>query len=225
MADLLVRQEVLGLLLRETPPAFWRAATSKMRWAYGDGFESVEKDPRVLKNQKPAKLLDERFYLAERALNDAALEGGLITSGQTVPINGWVYTFVRSGPVCLIQSYVPTPADFARSAKFKEQHASLNRFLSRPQFAFGDVSPEIFDIAQVAGIITHGPLGKRFDSDSQKLGFLNFAVPSEDYKKWEINIPVTEIVGLFDAMTIPALEQRDIAAPMPRRDRKLGTDE
>lgn len=224
MANSLVKQEVLALLLKETPAAFWRASTSKMRWAYGDSFEAVDKDRRILLNQKAAKLLDERFYLAERALNDAATESGLVTSGQIIPINGWVYTFVRSGPVCLIQSYVPTPDDFVRPAKFKEQHAALNSFLSRPQFAFGDVSPKLFEISQVAGILIHGPIGRRFDSGNQKLGFLRFAVPSEDYRRWEISVPVGEIVSLFDAVATPAVEQRDVAAPIPRRDRKSDTE-
>lgn len=223
MASPLIRQEVLALLLRETPEAFWRSATFRMKWAYGEGFEAVDNDRRILPNQKSAKLLDERFYLAERALNDAALESGLITSGQTVPINGWVYTFVRSGPICLIQSYVPTPDDFARPAKFKEQHAAMNTFLSRPQFAFGDISPKLFDIAEVAGILIHGPVGKRFERDSQKMAFSNFAVPSEDYRRWEINVPLAEIVSLYEAQPAEAADQqRDIAAPIPRRDRKTG---
>ncbi len=147
----------------------------------------------------------------------------MITSGQTVPINGWVYTFVRSGPVCLIQSYVPTPDDFARPAKFKEHHAAMNTFLSRPQFAFEGISPKLFDIAEVAGILIHGPVGKRFERDTQKLAFLNFAVPSEDYRRWELNVSLSEIVSLYESKPVEAVEvQRDIAEPLPRRDRKTG---
>jgi hypothetical protein len=119
-----------------------------------------------------------------------------------------------------MQAYVQSPSDFARPARFREQHAALNDFLSRPQFAFGDIPPSIFDIARVAGIIVHGPVSKKFDEEQQRLGFLNFCVPSEDYRRWEINIPVVEIISTFQSISVPA-DQRDIAKPVPRRrDRK-----
>ena len=77
----------------------------------------------------------------------------------------------------MVPSYIPKPVDFARPADFREQHAALNTFLSRPQ------SPTLFDIAQVAGILVHGPAGRAFNEDMQKLGFLRFCVPSQDYKR------------------------------------------
>jgi hypothetical protein len=219
MADPLVRQEVLGLILNETPLALWRSALKRMTWAYSEGFASVEKNPLILPAQKPAKLLDDRFYLAETALHESAKDSGAVSSGQKVEINGWVYTIVRSGSVCLMQAYVQSPSDFARPARFREQHAALNNFLSRPQFAFGDIPPSLFDISRVAGIVVHGPASKNFDEKEQRLGFLNFCVPSEDYRRWEINIPVPEIISMFQTVSTPA-EQRDIAKPVPRRERK-----
>ena len=221
MAARLVKQEVLALLLRDTPAALWEAAIAGMRWAYGEAYASVQNDARVLPAQRPAKLLDDRFYLAERALHDAAGVGGVTSSGQKIEINKWVYTLVRSGGVCMVQAYVPTPEDFARPARFREQHAGLNSFLKRPQFAFGDVSPEIFDVAQVAGIMIHGPVNKTFDVDGQKIGFLQFAVPSIDYQYWELNIPVSEIVSTFKAQG-PTQGQRDIAMPRKRAIREDG---
>jgi hypothetical protein len=117
-----------------------------------------------------------------------------------------------------MQAYVQS-SDFARPARFREQHAALNNFLSRPQFAFGDIPPSLFDISRVAGIVVHGPASKNFDEKEQRLGFLNFCVPSEDYRRWEINIPVPEIISMFQTVSTPA-EQRDIAKPVPRRERK-----
>jgi hypothetical protein len=187
-----------------------------MRWAYSEAFAAVQADPRILAAQRPAKLLDDRFYLAERALHDAAIEGGVTSSGQKIEINKWVYTLVRSGGVCMVQAYIPTPEDFARPARFREQHAALNSFLQRPQFAFGDVPPEIFEVAKVAGILVHGPVSKVFDEEGQKIGFLQFAVPSLDYQYWEMNIPVSEIVSTFRAQA-PIQEQRDIAQPVRKR--------
>lgn len=216
MANSFVEQEVLGILLRDTPVAFWKLLRQRMEWAYGDAFASVSNDPRILANQRSAKLLDERFYLAERALHDAAINGGAVSSDQKIPINSWVYTFVRSQSVCMVQSYVPTPSDFARPADFREQHAALNTFLSRPQFAFGDVSPTLFDIAQVAGIVIHGPFRRAFEEGAQKLAFLRFCVPSQDYKRWEINLAVEDIVAAFNATATPTVPQRDIAKPKPK---------
>jgi hypothetical protein len=149
MAAEVIRQEVLALLLRDTPFRLWEAVSTRMRWAYSEGFAGVSNDPRILPGQKAAKLLDDRFYLAERSLHDAANDSGITSSGQKIEINGWVYTLVRSGGVCIVQAYVKTPQDFARPAKFREQHAALNKFLQRPQFAFGDVPADLFDVAAV----------------------------------------------------------------------------
>jgi hypothetical protein len=196
VADQLVRQEVLALILKETPFALWRSTMTRMTWAYSEAFASVAKNPLILAAQKPAKLLDDRFYLAETALHESAKDSGIISSGQKIEINGWVYTLVRSGGICLMQAYIQSPLDFARRARFREQHAALNDFLSRPQFAFGDVPPSLFDVSQIAGIIVHGPKSKVFDEKEQRLGFLNLCVPSEDYRRWELNIPVAEIMSL-----------------------------
>lgn len=215
MSDPLLAQEVLATLRRETPLAFWTEVTRRKRWAYGEAFAAVSNDARLLPNQKPAKLLDERFYLCERALHDAAINAGAVSSDQKIAINSWVYTFVKVGPISVIQTYIKSPADFARPARFREQHAALNDFLRRPQFALGDVSPEIFDIGGIAGVIVHGPTGRAFNQAAQTIGFLNFCVPSEDYRRWEVNPPVAEIMATFESGS-DGTEQRDIATPKPR---------
>ncbi len=226
VSDPLLQQEVLATLLRETSATFWQALTQRKRWAYSEAFAAVHNDPRPLANQKKAKLLDERFYLCERALHDAAIEAGAVSSDQKIAVNNWIYTVARVGSISIIQTYVQTPADFARPAKFREQHAALNDFLSRPQFALGDVSPALFDISKVAGIVIHGPRGRPFTEAFQRLEFLNFCVPSEDYRHWEVNLPVPEILAAFnEAETAPS--QRDIANPKPRdrdQDKKDGKE-
>jgi hypothetical protein len=226
VSDPLLQQEVLALLTRETSPTFWQVLAQRKRWAYSEAFASVDQDSRTLENQKKAKLLDERFYLCERALHDAALAAGAVSSDQKVAINNWVYTIARVGPVSIIQTYVQASEDFARPAKFREQHAGLNNFLSRPQFAFGDVSPAIFEISKIAGIVIHGPRGRPFTEAFQRLEFLNFCVPSEDYRRWEVNLPVAEILAAFNA--VPAQHsQRDIATPKPKardEDKKDGKE-
>lgn len=224
MADEHVKQEVLGVLLRETPVTLWRSVLSGLTWAYSEGFASVRSDARVLAAQKPAKLIDDRFYLAETALHEAASASGVVSSGQKVELNGWAYTMVRSGGVCMVQSYTRAPSDFSRPARFREQHAALNDFLSRPQFAFGDVDPTLFDISKVAGIVIHGPVNKKFDEEGQRLGFANFCVPSEDYRFWEVNFPLAEIVAVYGEKGAASPAQRDIARPTPRRDKKEESD-
>lgn len=226
MSDPLLQQEVLAKLLQETNSSFWQVLTQRKRWAYSEAFAAVYNDPRPLPDQKKAKLLDERFYLCERALHDAAIAAGAASSGQKIEINNWVYTIARVGSVSIIQSYVQTPDDFSRPAKFREQHAALNDFLSRPQFALGDVSPEIFEISEVAGIVIHGPRGRPFTEAFQRLEFLNFCVPSEDYKRWEVNLAVPEILAAFSGAEAASRPQRDIANPKPReRDQEKKDDE
>lgn len=215
MPDPVLQQEVLSVLVRDTQPALWEELSRRKRGAYREAFSAVANDARVLPNQKPAKLLDERFYLCERALHDAAVSAGAISSDQKIAINRWIYTIVRSGPVLMIQSYVPKLGDFSRPAKFREQHAALNDFLSRPQLKLGDVAPEIFEIGSIAGILVHGPLARGFNEASQGIGFLRFCVPSADYRRWEVDLPIADIIAAFGAHDVAPV-QRDIATPKPR---------
>jgi hypothetical protein len=212
-------------LLRDTKLTFWKRLQSAMEWAYEDSFQSVVNDPRVLEDQRGAKLLDERFYVVETALQRAANDTGLSSTGQKISINNWNYTLVRGGGVSMIQSYVPTTSDFARPARFREAHSSVNTFLSAPQFDFGDIDPKVFSVATVNGMIIHGPVGKGFDQDNQRLGFLNFAVPDETYRTWGLNFSVLEIVARFEHAEIGAeAPQRDIARPLIKRPAKKKGD-
>lgn len=93
--------------------------------------------------------------------------------------------------------------------------------MSAPQFDFGDVDPKIFTVAKLSGIVIHSPVGKKFDEENQRLGFLNFAIPDDTYRTWGLNIPVIEIIARFEhaEMGIEA-PQRDIAQPLIKRPAK-----
>ncbi|MGY2804243.1 hypothetical protein [Bradyrhizobium sp. USDA 4506] len=205
-------------VLRDTKLPFWRGLQNGMEWAYDESFQSVVNDTRVLEDQKPAKLLDERFYVAERALRQAAAETGMISTGQKISSNDWNYTLVRGGAVAMVQSYVQTPSEMARPAKFRETMSAMNTFLSAPQFDLGDINPKVFELSAINGILIHGPVGKRFDESEQRLGFLNFAVADESYRTWGLNIPVAEVITRFE-QNEAGLEapQRDIAKPLIKR--------
>jgi hypothetical protein len=214
MTDDEIRQAVLDTVVSDTNQKFWKRVNHWLEWAYNDAFQQVLNDPRVLEEQRSAKLLDERFYLAEGALHRAAKDASLVASAQTVTVNGWNYTLVRGGGVCLIQCYVQTPSEMTRPAKFREQHAAVNTFLRAPQLALGDVDPELFAVAKVNGVLIHGPVGREFTEDEQSLAFANFAVPDDTYTYWGLNIPVASIVAAFDERRAAHREpQRDIARP------------
>lgn len=214
-------------LLKDTKLTFWKRLQNSMEWAYEDSYQSVVNDPRVLEDQRAANLLDQRFYVAETALQRSASETGLVSNGQKIRINSWNYTLVRGGGVSMVQSYVPTPADFARPARFREAHSAVNTFLSAPQFDFGDVDAKVFDVALINGIIIHGPAGKEFNEHSQRLGFLNFAVPDDSYRTWGLNFSVLEIIARFEHAEMGVeTPQRDIARPLIKRPaRKKGEAE
>jgi hypothetical protein len=205
-------------ILRDTKLLFWRGAQNKMEWAYDESYQAVANDTRVLDDHKPAKLLDERFYVAERALRQAAADTGLVSTVQNITANDWNYTLVRGGAVAMVQCYVQTPADMARPAKFRETMSALNTFLNAPQLDLGDIDPSIFELSTINGILIHGPIGKSFDEQDQRLGFLNFAVTDESYRTWGINISVAEIIARFEQNEAGvAIPQRDIATPRIRR--------
>jgi len=207
-----------GTILRDTKLPFWRRLQSSMEWAYDESYQAVTNDTRTLEDQKSAKLLDERFYVAERALRQAAADTGMISTIQKISANDWSYTLVRGGAVALVQHYVQTPSEMARPAKFRETMSAMNTFLSAPQFDFGDINPKVFDLSAINGILIHGPIGKKFDESEQRLGFLNFAVADESYRTWGLNISVAEIIAHFEhneaGLEVP---QRDIAKPLIKR--------
>jgi hypothetical protein len=202
--------------------AFWRALGQRFDWAYRESYHVVINE-RSLPLQTGAKLLDERFYLVETAFDEAAREGAAISSGQSVEINGWNYTVIRAGELFLMPHFVHGRRCFARSAKLREKHAAINAFLREQELPFGDVPPEIFAPASVAAIILHGPVGKAFEEEQQKLGFLNFAVPRPDHSEWAMNLPVAEIVAYFDSLAdSPDKSQRDIARPSRKEQKRRG---
>jgi hypothetical protein len=225
MTDAEIVAAFWATIIKDTKLTFWKRLQSSIEWAYDDSYQSVVNDPRVLEDQRSANLIDQRFYVVETALQRAASETGLVSTGQKININSWNYTLVRGGGVAMVQSYVQTPADFARPAKFREAHSAVNTFLSEPQFDFGDVDPKVFSVASVNGIIIHGPAGKNFDEQNQRLGFLNFAVPDETYRTWGLNFPVLEIIARFEyAETGVEAPQRDIARPLIKRPAKKRGD-
>jgi hypothetical protein len=208
----------MQVLLRDTKLSFWRRLRDAFEWAYSDAFHAVNNDPRILTDQRSHKLLDERFYIVEGALEKAAREGGLISSGQKIRVNNWNYTLVRGGGVCLLQSYVQTPADMARAARFREQHAAVNNFLNAPQLPLGDIEPNIYEVSRINGILIHGPMGKKFSDEDQRLGFLNLVIPDQTYSTWGINISVAELITRFELSEAGSeLPQRDIARPRIKR--------
>jgi hypothetical protein len=221
MTDAEVIAAFWSTMLRDTKLTFWKRLQNAMEWAYNDTYQSVINDSRVLEDQRASNLIDQRFYVAETALQRAASETGLVSTGQKISINGWNYTLVRGGGVSMVQSYVQTPADFARPAKFREAHSAVNTFLNAPQFDFGEVDTKVFSVASINGIIIHGPAGKNFEPNSQRLGFLNFAIPDETYRTWGLNFSVLEIIARFEQaeMGVEA-EQRDIARPLIKRPAK-----
>jgi len=225
MTDAEIIAAFWSTMLRDTKLTFWKRLQNAMEWAYDDSYQSAVNDPRVLEDQRAANLLDQRFYVAETALQRAANETGLVSTGQKISINGWNYTLVRGGGVSMVQSYVQTPADLARPAKFREAHSAVNTFLSAPQFDFGDVDPKVFSVASVNGIIIHGPAGRNFEQESQRLGFLNFAVPDATYRTWGLNFSVLEIIARFEQAEMGVeTAQRDIARPLIKRPAKKKGD-
>src|SRR5262245_49778726 len=96
-----LRHGVLEFVLRDTSLAFWRPLDQGLTWAYSDSFQSVVNDASVLPEQRPHKLISDRFYRAEKAFHDAAIAGGLVSSGQKVEVNGWIYTLVRGGGIAM----------------------------------------------------------------------------------------------------------------------------
>jgi hypothetical protein len=67
------RQFVLEAIVADTPEAFWRRATERTQFVYGDSYTSVATDPALLPEQRTQKLYQERYFKMEYALIDHVL--------------------------------------------------------------------------------------------------------------------------------------------------------
>jgi hypothetical protein len=210
------RQFVLETIIADTPEAFWRRATERAQFVYGDSYMSVATDPALLPEQRMQKLYQERFFKMEHALITAGNEAGVPASAKLVGINECHYAYAAKGRIGLTQSYVQVSGEMPKPAAFRKQLAEMAEFKRILRLPLSDEPVELITPKAVIGILLHSPVGKRFNEAEQKLGALGLFIPYEDYSGWAAQLAMPEILAAY----APAEKREDRAAPI----RKTGIE-
>jgi hypothetical protein len=163
----------------------------------------------VLPEQKIDDLLQRRHFKMEKLIVDLANRHGLSHSLSVILQNNRRHAYVFKGDVAMTQSYVQAIGMMPQPAKFRERLAGS---MGLPR-----LMPNLY------GLIAHNPIGRRFRADEQKLGMIQFCLPSADCRSWAIEFTVTEILDAYPSAPKKDVPKRSMPWKKPKGDESTGT--
>jgi hypothetical protein len=191
-----LRTSALDVIVRDTPANFWTDLRARSQIIYADTFEEVKADTKVHPDQKIDDLLQRRHFRMEKLLVDLADEHGLSSSMNAIVQNNRCHAYVFKGGVSMTQSYVQEIGALPQPARFRERLANT---VGLPRLDLGDEPPDAFQMRSLYGLVAHNPIGRRFKPEEQRLGSIQFCLPSADCKAWAVELTVAEILEAFPA--------------------------
>lgn len=201
--DDLVRATVLATVARDTPKEFWETLLARTRQTYRDTFFQTQADPGILAEQRLDALYQARHFRMETVLYGISLDHGLKASMTLVKRNGRSIAFVAQGAIAMTQAYVPAMGEMPKPAKFRERYATMNKPARGGILDLGDQPCELLESKEFYGIVTHNPVGKRFEEELQALGMAQLSVPNPSCTGWLAQLPIQEILANY-----PRIEDR-----------------
>lgn len=191
------RAAILAIIVGDTPRDFWADGLTGARQAYPDVFQQVRHDPNLIDDQRIDFLYQSRHFRMEHLLKRLAERHGVAYSPTLLVDNGRKYVFASKGRVGITQAYVPAIGDMPKPARFRERHSALNAIVAAPSFDFGLEPAELLLPKQFYGVITHNPVGRRFEEVDQALGMIQFCVPVAGCTSWAAQFTLHEIVAAY----------------------------
>lgn len=186
-----------------------------------DGFQQIYKEAHHRGHDDPAWDTPEANYLvphlrramAEKLVRDAANSHGLSAIVKMNSKRTSEYTIVSSARLLFTVSHC-TDRSQVRYAKFRQQNSELNSLLSQGRFEVFD-TPEILQgcADSIYAILIYGD------------GFIEFAIPDADGKKWLDHYPLDKLIEMKLSDTGDKHDEADKAFPMLKMVRKLEGDE
>ena len=198
-----LRDTAITMIVSNLPSQFWVDLRSMAIIAYAEAFAAVEADKNVLPDQKIDDLLQRRHFKMEKLIVDLAIKHGLSHTMSLIVQNNRRHAYVFNGDVAMTQSYVQAIGSMPQPAKFRERLANS---MGLPRLDLGDEPEGAFVMPELYGLIAHNPIGRRFSMEEQKLGMIQFCIPSGDCKAWAVEFTVTEILDAY-----PAAPKKDVA--------------
>ena len=209
--------DLLGKVLDQIPEGFIRQISNVLPRVYNEAYVRSFHDPAWGEPEGLYILPHNRRVLFEYQFRQLALDSGLEASPWLHAGRNCVYTAVKSGQFLLTASAVESENDLTRPAVSRRQHASINRLLQNPTFAFIDTS-NFYTVDTIYTIVTHGP----DKGEPKEPGFLSLGIPSSDGRSWVKRYPFVELLQGYTSRKDTAEKVRDLAMPTLKRKRKGG---
>ncbi len=214
-----LRDTTLSMIVRDTSAEFWNELRSRSIIVYANTFADVENNDGVLPDQKIDFLLQTRHFQMENLLIDLAKRHGLSHSLSLIVQNNRRHAYVFNGDVSMTQSYVQAIGNLPQPAKFREKLASTMKL---PRLDLGDEPEGAFILRQLYGLIAHNPIGRRFQKEEQKLGMIQFCLPSSDCKAWALEFTIAEIADAYPTVISKITMTRSLSWKKSKDDKGAG---
>jgi len=194
------RLAILDLIIRYYPREIWPTVERNTAGAYYDAWSSTRSDPRFSRTtaQHRFRAPQERHFLMESGLAEAAAQANLTFVEEVVRCNQWVYGMIRTPGICIMQKRVasvgePPPGDFRR------QVADANMFVRQGNLlSLGDAHAS--GNQPVHGILIHMTESQQFKDDGYgRPALLRLAFPFGDYSGWAAIFSLEELVAAYPA--------------------------
>jgi len=206
-----LRHAILSMIVRDLPLGFWEDARTRAMQTYLDIFHEIKSDPNALDEQRLDKLYQDRHFRMERLLADLAKKHGLACSPTILDENNRRYVYVTKGSFGLTQTYVQAIGGMPHPARFRERLAAMNGIPDEPRLDFGDEPREVLLEKEFYGLLAHNPVGKRFIENDQKLGMIQFCVPSPGCTRWALQLTIQEIISAYEVAKPEQKPERRLA--------------
>lgn len=210
------RETLLAMIARDTPQAFWEDARNLARQTYLDIFHEVKAYPNCLAEHRLYKLHQDRFVRMEHLLATLAQKHGLEYSATLLVENDHSFVYATSGAVAMTQTYVPTIGAMPKAAEFRKRLAKMNEVYRAPRLALEDEPQGIFAFREFYGLLAHNPVGKQFIEADQRLGMIQFCIPSKNCNSWQAEFTIEEILAAYEAVAPAKVPDRSL--PWKKRD-------
>ena len=216
-----LRATAAAMIVRDIPAQFWRDLRALAVIGYADVFAEVSADKNVLPDQKIDDLLQRRHFRMEKLIIELAMKHGLSHSMSLIVQNNRRHAYVFKGGVAMTQSYVQAIGEMPQPAKFREK---LAHSMGLPRLDLGDEPDGAFVMPKIYGLIAHNPVGRRFNSEEQKLGMIQLCLPSGDCKAWAAELTVAEILDTYPVAPKTDVPKRSLPWKKPETGKDTGTD-
>ena len=213
---------IIQAVVDSYPRGFWRDLYDRISGAYADLFLEVKNDARTLDLQRMAQLQQIRPFRIDFEMTKVAETHGISCSINEVPNNRWRHAYAVAGSLGITQSYVQAYGEFPPPARFREGLSEASRL---PTLAF-DNDGEFNDSYEFYGLVTHTPIGRRFDERSCMLGSAQLCVPHPGMEEWAAIVGLPELVAQYPSEQV--VEKVSSKGPrfktqQPTRQRGTGT--